>query len=150
MNPTYKLNTDMQTKYRMRQVRTSNTSIEQRVSSALRRLGIRFKTKGNVEILGKPDFIVPQKKTAIFVNGCFWHGHSECKKGITRPKRNADYWESKINNNKARDTRIQDQLVTEGWSVLIIWECETDNQEYIENTLSKHLNDTGVGNEEQL
>lgn len=75
----------------------------------------------NYKIQGKPDFVFPQKRIAIFVDGCFWHGH-DCRN--TRPKQNAEYWEAKISKNMERDVRTTQYLESLGWHVIRIWECE--------------------------
>lgn len=71
-------------------------------------------------IIGHPDFVFFKRKIAIFTDGCFWHGHS-CK--IIRPKNNAEYWKTKIQQNRKRDKRITRELKNKGWEVIRIWEC---------------------------
>ena len=71
---------------------------------------------------GKPDIILPKYKTAIFIHGCFWHGHS-CKRGKL-PETNREFWENKINNTKIRDKRNKRELEVLGWNVITIWQCE--------------------------
>jgi len=75
----------------------------------------------NYKLIGRPDFVFPQKRIALFADGCFWHGHN-CR-NIT-PSDNADYWRIKINKNKARDQAVADELSRKGWQVVRIWECE--------------------------
>ena len=77
----------------------------------------------NYPVKGHPDFVLLDKKIAIFVDGCFWHGHSGCKYFVM-PKSNTEYWESKINSNIARDQKTYDNLLVLGWNVLVVWECE--------------------------
>ena len=72
-------------------------------------------------LLGHPDFIWPRVRVAVFVDGCFWHGH-DCSRNLT-PKKNAKAWQQKINRNKARDRSVNRNLRNRGWSVLRIWEC---------------------------
>jgi DNA mismatch endonuclease (patch repair protein) len=84
----------------------------------------KSKIKGwrrNSKIFGKPDFIFPQGKIALFVDGCFWHGH-DCRN--TKPSDNADYWRKKIERNKRRDELVNETLTEKGWKVLRIWECQ--------------------------
>ena len=78
----------------------------------------------NFKLYGKPDFVFPKQRLAIFVDGCFWHGHN-CRN--TKPKDNAGYWESKINRNKNRDVQVTETLTNKNWTVIRIWECELKN-----------------------
>lgn len=79
--------------------------------------------KRNYPVKGHPDFVFLDKKIAVFVDGCFWHGHQNCRYFVM-PKSNTEYWENKINNNIARDKIIYERLSKLGWNVLIVWECE--------------------------
>jgi DNA mismatch endonuclease (patch repair protein) len=72
---------------------------------------------------GSPDVILPKYKTAIFVHGCFWHGHKGCK-NYTVPKTNTDFWIAKIARNQERDQEVWRQLEALGWAVIIVWECQ--------------------------
>lgn len=83
-----------------------------------------FRYRKNVKDLpGKPDVVLPKYKTVIFVNGCFWHGHDNCKKA-TLPAANTEFWREKILSNINRDKRQQQELQNKGYKVLIIWQCE--------------------------
>ena len=83
-----------------------------------------FRYRKNVKDLpGKPDVVLPTYKTVIFVNGCFWHGHDNCKKA-TLPATNTEFWREKISSNINRDKRQQQELQNKGYKVLIIWQCE--------------------------
>ena len=83
-----------------------------------------FRYRKNVNSLpGKPDIVLPKYKTVIFVNGCFWHMHKDCKY-FKMPKQNADFWESKITGNVERDTKNYKTLIETGWRVIVIWECQ--------------------------
>lgn len=79
--------------------------------------------KRNYPVKGHPDFVFLDKKIAVFVDGCFWHGHQNCRYFVM-PKSNTEYWESKIKNNITRDKTTYDSLSALGWNVLIVWECE--------------------------
>jgi len=108
----------------MSKVRGKNTAPERTVRSLLHSLGFRFRLYRQ-DLPGKPDIVLPKYKTAVFVNGCFWHGH-DCK--LARlPKSNIEYWHNKISRNKSRDTRVVQQLRELGWNVYVIWECEIKN-----------------------
>jgi DNA mismatch endonuclease (patch repair protein) len=93
------------------------------VRSAAHALGYRFRLHRK-DLPGSPDLVFPRLKKAIFVHGCFWHGH-DCARGARLPKANAEYWLAKISRNKARDLSAQARLAELNWSVLVVWECET-------------------------
>ena len=80
----------------------------------------------NYKAFGKPDFVFLKSKTAIFLDGCFWHGHN-CRN--TKPKDNKDYWDAKINKNKERDEVVSQTLKDKGWKVIRLWECELKDKE---------------------
>lgn len=106
----------------MAAVRQRNGGPERVVGRALRGMHLRFR-KHVRDLPGTPDFVLCEYGLAIFVNGCFWHGHS-CK--IERmPKSNKSYWQKKIADNKRRDQRVQRALRRVGYSVIVVWECET-------------------------
>ena len=103
-----------------------------------------FCYRKNVQTLpGSPDLVLPKYHTVIFVNGCFWHGHKNCKYFVW-PKSNTEFWRKKIEANMERDKRKKSQLEDMGWTVLTVWECELRPKERqttlerLENTL-KHL-----------
>lgn len=98
------------------------TKPELKLRNALWHLGFRYKVNDK-RLPGKPDIVLPKYRTAIFVHGCFWHGHKGCKDSHT-PNTNTDYWTSKITRNQQRDQDVWRQLEAKGWSVIIIWECE--------------------------
>lgn len=75
----------------------------------------------NSKLVGHPDFVFPEKRIALFADGCFWHGHG-CRNGT--PSDNAEYWKKKIKRNKARDKAVAKELTQKGWLVVRIWECE--------------------------
>jgi DNA mismatch endonuclease (patch repair protein) len=106
----------------MAQVRSQrNRSTEWRLRSALVRAGIRDWTLNPADVEGKPDFVFPALRMAVFVDGCFWHG---CPKCLRLPSSNVSYWERKIEKNRIRDKRVSATLRRRGWSVMRIWECE--------------------------
>lgn len=108
----------------MSKISGKNTKPEILIRKFLFSKGFRYHI--NVKALpGKPDIVLPKYKTVIFVNGCFWHGHT-CKKGRI-PSSNADFWKEKILNNKLRDKKNLDLLTELGWKVIIIWQCEINN-----------------------
>jgi DNA mismatch endonuclease (patch repair protein) len=106
----------------MRQVKGRDTSPELTVRRALTKLGARFRLHRK-DLPGAPDIVLPGRKLAIFVHGCFWHGH-DCARGARQPKQNADYWLAKIGRNRARDAQTLARLGALGWRVETIWECD--------------------------
>lgn len=118
--------------YNMSKIRSTGTKPEEMVRKYLFSRGLRYRK--NVKTLpGKPDIVFPKYRTAVFVNGCFWHGHNGCRYFVM-PKSNTEYWESKINSNIARDQKTYDNLLALGWNVLVVWECELKKDKR-ENTL---------------
>lgn len=106
----------------MRAVKSRDTKPEMTVRRAAHALGYRFRLHRK-DLPGSPDLVFPRLKTAVFVHGCFWHGH-DCPRGARVPKANADYWRAKIARNVARDARVRGELDALGWKTLTLWECE--------------------------
>ncbi|NLI93101.1 MAG: very short patch repair endonuclease [Peptococcaceae bacterium] len=105
----------------MRQVKSSgNKSTEEKMITFFREEGITG-WRRNYKVFGKPDFVFHKQKVAVFLDGCFWHGHN-CRN--THPKQNEDYWQRKISCNMARDEEVTRRLEKLGWTVVRIWECE--------------------------
>jgi DNA mismatch endonuclease (patch repair protein) len=75
------------------------------------------------ELPGKPDIVLPKYHTTIFINGCYWHGHENCKYAAL-PETNREFWETKINGNIARDKIVREQLSSLGWDIITIWQCQ--------------------------
>jgi len=97
-----------------------NTTTELKLLSLMRVVRLRGWRRG-FPLLGKPDFVFPKSKLAIFVDGCFWHGHG-CGRNL-KPIRNAAMWNAKIKSNRNRDRRVTRKLRASGWCVVRIWEC---------------------------
>jgi len=114
----------------MSKIGSKDTGPELVVRSVLHRLGFRFKLHVN-ELPGSPDIVLPKYSSVVFVNGCFWHGHKKCLKGIQRPSSNVKFWDEKIEKNIARDRRVLAKLRRASWNVLTVWECETGNLDYL-------------------
>ena len=102
--------------------RAKNTSPEVTLRHALWRHGFRYR-KNDKRLPGKPDIVLSKYHIAIFIHGCFWHGHKKCK-NYTIPKTNTDFWIEKVAKNQERDQRVWRELEAAGWSVTIVWECE--------------------------
>lgn len=109
----------------MRAVKSSDTAPERAVRSAVCAAGFgrRYRLNG-AHLPGKPDLVFTSLGKVVFVHGCFWHGH-DCRRGARQPKDNAAYWRAKIERNRARDLASLRALKGDGWSALVIWECET-------------------------
>lgn len=122
----------------MSRIRSRDTSPEVRVRSLLHRLGYRFRIHRR-DLPGTPDIVLPGRGVALFVHGCFWHGHI-CKVG-KMPKSRVDYWGPKIEANRARDARKKRQLRALGWKVIQIWECELKAPEALERKLKRLIPD---------
>jgi DNA mismatch endonuclease, patch repair protein len=97
-----------------------NATTELKLASLLRASRLRG-WRRNYPLLGKPDFVFPKSKVAVFVDGCFWHGH-DCGRNL-KPKRNAPLWREKFAANRRRDARVTRALRGAGWRVIRIWEC---------------------------
>lgn len=106
----------------MRRVRAKDTGPEMKVRRALTAMGARYRLHRK-DLPGSPDIVMPGRRLALFVHGCFWHGH-DCPRGARAPKANADYWLAKISRNRARDARNLEDLAERGWRCEVIWECE--------------------------
>lgn len=106
----------------MSAVRQKNTKPEMAVRRLLHAMGYRYRLHA-AELPGKPDVVFRSRRKAVFINGCFWHGH-DCSKGH-RPASRSDYWDAKIDRNVARDLDRIERLRTDGWDVLVVWECQT-------------------------
>jgi DNA mismatch endonuclease (patch repair protein) len=109
----------------MAAVRTQRTDIEQALARAMWTCGLRGWRRGRRTEAARPDFVFVSRRTAVFVDGCFWHGCPTCAK---QPTRNADYWDAKIDRNRARDEAQTEALARAGWHVLRFWghEIESD------------------------
>ncbi|WP_307210958.1 very short patch repair endonuclease [Chryseobacterium lathyri] len=127
--------------YNMSQIKGKNTKPEIMVRKFLFANGLRFRLHDK-KLPGKPDIILPKFKTVIFVNGCFWHGHDNCKYYVI-PKTRTEFWTDKIQGNKKRDTENINLLKMMGWNVLVVYECELKKNEQLttlNNILSKIKN----------
>lgn len=126
----------------MQSVGTKDTGPEWIVRRSLHRLGYRYRLHAE-DLPGRPDIVFRSRKKAVFVHGCYWHGHG-CSKGQP-PKSNVDYWLPKLSANKDRDIRKEQALRILGWNVLTIWQCDVNDQDYLEKILKGFL---GAGSHE--
>ncbi len=126
----------------MRRIRDRNTTPEMVVRRLTHRLGYRFRLH-RVDLPGKPDLVFPVRRKVIFVHGCFWHQHPGCRRSHT-PRSNTDYWKPKLARNIARDKQRQSQLEALGWRVLVVWECQTIDEDCLALWLRNFLDDSPV------
>jgi DNA mismatch endonuclease, patch repair protein len=126
-----------QRSYNMSRIRSSNTEIEKTVRKWLFSNGLRYR-KNSVHLPGKPDIVIQKYKIVIFVNGCFWHGHIECKISHI-PNSSENYWSNKILKTQTRDIENIKKLESLGWKVIIIWECQlkSDSERILKNLLDQ-------------
>jgi DNA mismatch endonuclease (patch repair protein) len=125
----------------MRRVKGKDTSPELKVRRALTRMGVGYRLHRK-DLPGKPDIVMAGRKLAVFVHGCFWHGH-DCARGARVPKANRDYWLGKVGRNRARDADHRAALQARGWRVLTLWECELKDEERLKAKLSLSLEGRG-------
>lgn len=126
----------------MSRIGGKDTAPELIVRKLLHGLGFRFRLHRR-DLPGTPDVVLPRLKIALFVHGCFWHGHG-CKIGQP-PKSRQDYWLPKIERNKARDAEKAAALKTQGWRVLEVWQCETRDRERLAERLAYELREKTAG-----
>jgi DNA mismatch endonuclease, patch repair protein len=108
---------------RMSLVRAKDTKPEMRVRKLIHSMGYRYRLHVQ-NLLGRPDIVFPSRRKVIFVHGCFWHQHN-CAMGDRMPKSRVEFWREKLEGNKKRDTDIKRRLRAGGWSILVVWECQT-------------------------
>lgn len=125
----------------MAAIHSANTKPEIIVRKYLFSHGFRYRLN-HKRMPGHPDIVLRKYRTCIFINGCFWHGHEECRY-FRMPKSNTEFWTAKINRNIQRDKRVQKELAAMGWHCITVWECELKPQrrekmlESLEYTLNK-------------
>lgn len=122
----------------MRRVKARDTTPERRVRKLLTGLGARYRLHRK-DLPGSPDIVLPGRRLAVFVHGCFWHGH-DCPRGARVPKANRDYWLAKIGRNRTRDAVTTAALHAQGWRVETIWECDLKDEAALLERLRSFLN----------
>jgi DNA mismatch endonuclease, patch repair protein len=123
-----------------------DTPPELAVRHILRSLGFGYRIR-NRDLPGSPDIANRKRRWAVFVNGCFWHGHRDCPKtkggkGGRIPKRNRDFWSKKIRDNQARDAKAVKKLETMGFRVEVVWECELKDPPGVRERLAARLTES--------
>lgn len=106
----------------MAAIRSASTKPEQMLRHTLWHRGFRYRINEK-RLPGRPDIVLPKYRTVVFVHGCFWHGHKDCKY-YTVPKTNTEFWVAKVARNQERDQEVWRKLEAKGWSVIIVWECQ--------------------------
>jgi DNA mismatch endonuclease (patch repair protein) len=119
----------------MAKIRSKNTKPEKMLRSRLHKAGFRFRIHRN-DLPGKPDIVFSKQKVIVFVHGCFWHFHKDCREGRI-PSSNSVFWENKLKRNIRTDQRNIEKLRIDGWKVIVIWECEIENN--LEESMKKVL-----------
>ena len=115
----------------MSRIKGRNTKPELAVRSLLHRMGYRFRLH-KADLPGKPDIVLSRYKTVIFVHGCFWHRHKDCRFAYT-PKSRTDFWLKKLESNVIRDIQVKSDLELLGWRVITVWECELRELKQLSN-----------------
>jgi len=124
---------------RMALVRNKDTKPELKVRRLIHRMGYRYRLHRHA-LPGKPDLVFRGRRAVIFVHGCFWHRHPDPACKLARmPKSKADFWEPKLRSNAARDARNRDLLLSAGWRVLELWECQLSDSDQVERTITEFL-----------
>lgn len=119
----------------MSKISGKETKPEIRVRKFLFAQGFRYR-KNDKKLPGKPDIVLPKYKTVIFVHGCFWHSHQNCKKS-TLPQTNHEFLKNKIQKNIERDKTTLKDLKKNNWKIIVIWQCQIKNRELFENTMEQ-------------
>ena len=121
----------------MSAIKSKNTKPEVEVRKLLHAMGFRFRLHKK-DLPGSPDIVLPKYKTVIFVHGCFWHRHQNCKYA-SNPKTRVDFWNKKFKDNIERDIKVRKELENLEWNCLIIWECQIKNKTYLKEKLRTFL-----------
>lgn len=121
----------------MSRIKGKNTKPEMVLRSQLFRQGFRYRVHQK-DLPGKPDIVLPKYRTVIFVHGCFWHYHEDCKEGRI-PSSNSKFWKEKLNKNLAKDKKQKLECEALGWKVIIVWECEIEKR--LNETIEKLILD---------
>ena len=124
----------------MSAIKSKNTKPEIAVRKVLHSMGYRFRLHGK-DLPGSPDIVLPKYKTVIFVHGCFWHRHENCKYATT-PKTREEFWNNKFRSNVERDLEIQENIKNIEWRSVVIWECETKNIDNLKEKIIDVFNES--------
>ena len=125
----------------MSRVKNKDTKPEMLVRSLVHGLGYRYRLHKR-DLPGTPDLVFSRRRKAIFVHGCFWHQH-DCPRG-SRPSSNKQFWNAKLRKNVERDNKNISELLAAGWSVMVVWECETKSLTTLSTRITKFLDQKKV------
>ena len=117
----------------MSRIQSRDTSIELKVRKLIYSMGLRYRVNRK-DLPGKPDIVIEKYKLIIQVHGCYWHRHPDCKLAYS-PKSRVDFWQKKFSENVSRDKKVEQELVSLGYRVFTIWECEIKNENNLNNIL---------------
>lgn len=126
----------------MRRVKSKNTAPELALRRLVHARGGRFRLHRD-DLPGKPDLVLPRRRIAVFLHGCFWHGH-DCPRGGRVPKANRDYWLGKVARNRARDAEHLRQLGDQGWRTEVVWECELKDRAALQARIDEWIGRPGL------
>ena len=121
----------------MAQVKSKGMKPEMQVRRLLHGLGYRYRLHRK-DLPGRPDLVFPSRRKVVFVNGCFWHKHAGCPR-VRIPATNRDYWQAKLERNRARDERNIALLEESGWATITVWECQLTDMEVVTERLIDFL-----------
>jgi DNA mismatch endonuclease (patch repair protein) len=121
----------------MARIKGKDTAPEHRARRAAHALGLRFRLHRR-DLPGTPDMVLPSRRVALFVHGCFWHQHAGCGKA-RRPQTRPDYWAAKFKANTERDVRTSATLAAAGWRVVVLWECETEDADRLRRLIGERV-----------
>lgn len=127
----------------MSKIRGKETKPEILVRKFLFSEGFRYRINDG-RYPGKPDLVLPKYKTIIFIHGCFWHHHEGCK-ASKLPETNAEFWEKKVSDNVVRDRKNIEKLKSEGWNVIVVWQCEIKSKAKREERLKLLVKQIKIG-----
>jgi len=119
----------------MSRIRSENTSPEKTVRTLMHKMGYRFRLHEK-KLPGTPDIVLPKYRTVVFVHGCFWHRHRNCKYAYM-PKTRVKFWHEKFHSNVIHDKKIRRKLTRTGWRVIVIWECQIRNKEQVTRRIAR-------------
>jgi DNA mismatch endonuclease (patch repair protein) len=127
---------------RMARIKSKDTQPELRVRRLVHGLGYRYRVHRR-DLPGSPDLVFSSRRKVVFVHGCFWHGHPDCKVA-NKPKSRTDFWLAKFEGNRVRDAKNQSALRVAGWRVFTVWECETKDTARLASKLLRFLGPAGA------
>lgn len=110
----------------MSRIRGRNTKPEITVRRFLHAVGLRFRLHGK-DLPGRPDIVLPARRAAVFVHGCFWHQHPGCREAVM-PSTRPEFWANKFDANRTRDARAIQALQDAGWNTFVVWECQARDE----------------------